>query len=453
MSLHHAPAGGARRHLCAAPPLPKVVRVTCLSRVGAEEALVVPLWSRGDPGDLTVGGLLEMVQQRAVRTRRADLQQLCLRCGAELAGLCAALPGAARLWEGDLLQEVLRASDELLATASADEPGGDLAAAVAGKGRSRSRSARRAARPPRPGAASSVADIQSLISRLHQHPNKAAAPEAPAPRAPQAAQARHGSVLDADTRQVRTEPSLDVDAQQVGKEQRAVFVDASGARHEVWVHLPEKILDPHLEGPLPCAVYFHGIGMEVPLLKSGNTNSEGLRVAREKFIIVSPMVPGVKEKDAYMNTERGDEMVSWISELIATLVHGFGPDGTLRVDPDRLAVTGVSLGGALAYAVGARCHRLLSCAVPVAAYHAPELRAHLAERLAAMPVFCVHSVSQTERTCPIEDELPLWDGIEANGGSLVVKKVHCKHGKTYSHAYEHDAEVWSWILKQRRARP
>ncbi|CAK0817441.1 unnamed protein product, partial [Prorocentrum cordatum] len=137
------------------------------------EALVVPLWGKSDPAALTVGGLLEMVRQRA-RTHRADLQQLCLRCGAELAGASADLPSAARLWEGDLLQDVFRASDELLVTASADEPGGDPAATVACQERSRSRSQRRAARPPRPGAASSVSGSQGVVSRLHQHQNKAA---------------------------------------------------------------------------------------------------------------------------------------------------------------------------------------------------------------------------------------------------------------------------------------
>merc|ERR1712107_124750 len=106
----------------------------------------------------------------------------------------------------------------------------------------------------------------------------------------------------------------------------------------------------------------------------------------------------------------------------------------------------------MGYALGARCAELLSCAAPVAAYHSLRRQEALAIGLAQLPVFCIHSVSATVKTCPIEDELPLWKRIRDIGGDLKVKKVQCKHGKTFSHAYEHDTELWDCILQQRRHR-
>lgn len=178
-----------------------------------------------------------------------------------------------------------------------------------------------------------------------------------------------------------------------------------------------------------------------------------MQVALAEFLLISPVMYGMKHQDAYFDTAHGEDAMLWVRELVWKLgIDGLpDPSGWPRLDRDRLAVTGVSLGGALTYMIGTQCNEVLSCVAPVAGYHSPERCEALAEGLAKLPVFCVHSISHTEKTCPIDQELPLWERIRGIKGSrLEVKEVYCKHGKTFSHAYEIDADVWSWVLQQRR---
>lgn len=239
-----------------------------------------------------------------------------------------------------------------------------------------------------------------------------------------------------------------IDFTVLGREQKAEFVDSQGKRRKVYVFLP-KCEDAPEEG-FPAVVYFHSLGYETPIFESAKVASEGIQVAQKRFVLLSPIVPGIKDKDSHFNTPAGAEAVQWLSELIFTVAAcGLpGPDGRPRVDTSRISTSGVSLGGALTYLTAARCSKVLCGAVPVAGYHFAQYQDALAEGLSRLPLFCVHSSSPTERTCPIENERPLWKKTQSLGGSFELKEVHCKHGKTFSHAYEIDTKVWDWLLKQ-----
>jgi len=238
-----------------------------------------------------------------------------------------------------------------------------------------------------------------------------------------------------------------IDFALLGKEQKATFVDSKGKDHPVFVYLPPG--DTPREG-WPGCVYMHSMAYEAPLMVSCKQESYGMRMARSNFVFVSPITKGVGERDAYLDTAVGENVLAWLSEVVRRLFsRGLpGPDGKLRVNPNALSVTGVSLGGAFTYQLAARCQSMFRCAVPCAAYHAKSEAQRLAEGLSKLAVLCVHSSSPSERTCPISEEYPLWDRIKELGGDFKLKEVHCKHGKTFSHAYEVDIEVWQWILSQ-----
>ena len=241
-----------------------------------------------------------------------------------------------------------------------------------------------------------------------------------------------------------------IDFTAAGCEQRVTFVDTTGKSRNAYVYLPSVSKDAR-EG-WPTVVYIHGLGWESPLIESSRTHTAGMQVLMESCVVVSPII-GLKDRDAYFDTEKGLDAITWVAELVQTLLHGGLEDdwGQQWVDPYRVSVTGVSLGGGVTYVIGSMFGGTLSCVAPIAAYHDSAKRRELAEGLSQLPVYCVHSTSHTERTCPIKDEEELWTAIHNLGGNLQVERVQCKHGKTFNHAYEIGDWLWRWILEQRRS--
>jgi len=219
-----------------------------------------------------------------------------------------------------------------------------------------------------------------------------------------------------------------IDFAAVGREQRVTFVDTNGKIRNAYVYLPSTSSNAR-EG-WPTVVYIHSLGYESPLIESSRTHTTGMQVLTESFVVISPII-GLKDRDAYFDTEKGQDAIMWVADLVRTLLHtGLTDDwGQQWVDPCRVSVTGVSLGGGVTYVIGSMFGGTLCCVAPIAAYHDPAKRRELAEGLSQLPVYCVHSTSHTERTCPIKDEEELWEAINNLGGNLQVERVQCKHGK------------------------
>lgn len=234
------------------------------------------------------------------------------------------------------------------------------------------------------------------------------------------------------------------------REQRVEFEDSEGVQHTVGFYLPDKIKDSP-EG-LPAVIYIHSLGHCAAMMETGKSGKPGIKSLREECVVISPLLGGFKDGDAYFDSPLGSKAFTWLLELVSFVAGGVpGADGYPVVNPDRLCLTGFSLGGAATLLLGAQCHDVLSCVVPVASYHRAMKRRTLLDQLSRLPVFIVHSASNKETTCPIAKELPLWNGIRERGGDITIKEVTSKHGQTFDKAYEVDTDVIDWVLKQRRS--
>jgi len=221
------------------------------------------------------------------------------------------------------------------------------------------------------------------------------------------------------------------------------FVDMKGNARKVYVYLPSA--STNVREGWPTVVYNH---CESPLIASSRTHTEGMQVLMKRFVVSSPIVGLKSSKDVYFNTEKGQDAITWVADLVQTLLRwGLKDDrGQQWVDRDFVSITGMSLGGGVTYIIGSMFGSTLCCVAPVAAYHDSAKRMELAEGLSQLPVCCVHS--PTDKTCPIKVEQELWEAIQNRGGNLQVKPVQCKHGRTFIHAYEIEDLLWRWILEQ-----
>jgi predicted peptidase len=147
--------------------------------------------------------------------------------------------------------------------------------------------------------------------------------------------------------------------------------------------------DPHMKYPL--VIFLHGSG------ERGNDNNAQLQwgvmnFATDQNMMLHPavvIVPQCPEKISWSNFARGDELKlnaepSKPMALVIGLIRKFIKDG--QVDPNRIYITGLSMGGYGTYDAIERYPDLFAAAVPVCGGG----DASLASKIANIPIWIFH---------------------------------------------------------------
>lgn len=125
------------------------------------------------------------------------------------------------------------------------------------------------------------------------------------------------------------------------------------------------------------------------------------------------------------------------------------------LDPDRIYLTGLSLGGAGCWHLGARSAGQFAAIVPVCGFAelGPSTGAaeRLARRLTDVPIWCFHGALDT--SVPPEKSREMVSAIRSAGGDVRYTEYPQGGHVIWDVAYNEPA-LWSWVLAQRRgARP
>ena len=123
-----------------------------------------------------------------------------------------------------------------------------------------------------------------------------------------------------------------------------------------------------------------------------------------------------------------------------------------RLDPERLYVTGLSLGGAGTWFFAARFPRQVAAIAPICGFLELQQPTGLAEKLAPhlvdVPTWCFHGAR--DQNVPVERSRELIDAIRrAGGGPRYTEFADGEHG-VWDRVYR-DPAFWQWLLAQRRA--
>jgi len=155
---------------------------------------------------------------------------------------------------------------------------------------------------------------------------------------------------------------------------REVSVD--GTSHRVAVRVPEDY-DP--ARPWPLVVFLHGSGEcgtdGLRQTKVGLGPAVAARPGRWPCLVLMPQKPS--------DTEEWEEHEDLVLTAIADA------QATWNIDPDRIALTGLSQGGHGTWLIGARHPELFSCLAPVCGYG--QVRT-VAPRVAALEVWAFHGL-------------------------------------------------------------
>lgn len=124
------------------------------------------------------------------------------------------------------------------------------------------------------------------------------------------------------------------------------------------------------------------------------------------------------------------------------------------LDPDRLYLTGLSLGGQGAWNLAARLPDRFAAVVPVCGFAElgppTGLATRLAEHLTKVPIWCFHG--DEDKAVPVEKGREMVEAVREAGGNIQYTEVKGGTHNVWDRAYG-DRELWRWLFAQKRGAP
>jgi predicted peptidase len=125
-----------------------------------------------------------------------------------------------------------------------------------------------------------------------------------------------------------------------------------------------------------------------------------------------------------------------------------------RVDPQRVYLTGLSLGGQGTWIIGAEFADKFAALVPICGFaeyqESTGLAAKLAGKLTKMPIWVFHG--DADPAVPVAKSREMVEEIRKAGGEVKYTEYPGEGHNVWDKAYD-DHALWEWLFAQRRANP
>jgi predicted peptidase len=197
-------------------------------------------------------------------------------------------------------------------------------------------------------------------------------------------------------------------------------------RYEYLLSLPA---DYQKQEKWPLVLFLHGSGECGSDIQKVKANGPP-KFADEKpypFILVSPQAPEDR----------------WDIPSLNALVDGLLKE--LKVDPDRVYVTGLSLGGGATWHLIASAPEKFAAAAPVCGWNP---KAKTAEKIKNIPLWVFHG--DKDKAVPLSHSQRMVDALKPLNAAEVKFTVYPGVGHDcWNQAYA-EPELWNWLLAQKR---
>lgn len=207
-------------------------------------------------------------------------------------------------------------------------------------------------------------------------------------------------------------------------------VRSGSTSHNYSIFIPAQY-DP--DSSYPAIVFLHGLGEGGTDGVKCTTVGLGPAIARRAqsfpFIAIFPQVRG---------DWKAAQKQRLVMDVIADVKRNFA------VDPDRVALTGLSVGGEATWRIGAAHPEAFSALVPLCAYAAYDA----ADTLAAsgVAIWCFHN--RGDPLVPSGGSKEMARRINRAGGNVRYTEFGSLGHNCWNRAY--DDELFDWLLQQRR---
>jgi len=204
------------------------------------------------------------------------------------------------------------------------------------------------------------------------------------------------------------------------------------ARVKYWLYLP-----PGYPGRdrWPLILFLHGAGERGDDLDRVKIHGPPKRIDTENasfpFVIVSPQCPA----EGWWSD---DDQIERLDALLEQVVSRY------EIDPGRLYVTGLSMGGYGTWALAARYPRRFAAIAPICGGGDPTE----AERLARLPAWVFHGAE--DPVVPLETSQEMVDALREAGGTVTFTVYPEARHDSWTETYSNPA-LYEWFLLHRRS--
>ena len=207
-------------------------------------------------------------------------------------------------------------------------------------------------------------------------------------------------------------------------------IDLNGETYRYAVYVPPDYSPRH---PWPAVLFLHGAG------ERGDDGEKQTTVGIGKAIREHPeRFPCL----VIMPQSRPD--VRWDAPMQALALAALDAAQTeYNIDPRRIVLTGLSLGGYGTWAIGAQHPDRFCALLPICGGGDPAA----APALARLPIWCFHG--DADPVVSVEESRKMVAAVRAAGGNVRYRELPGVTHNSWDPAYG-DPEVIAWMLQQRR---
>lgn len=197
---------------------------------------------------------------------------------------------------------------------------------------------------------------------------------------------------------------------------------------QYWLYLPPEY-EQSLEQRWPLVLFLHGAGERGDDLERVNIHGPAKRInagTNFPFILVAPQCP----EEQWWDTDTLVALLDTVTE-------------SLRVDPDRVYVTGLSMGGFGTWNLAARQPERFAAIVPICGGG----RTADAPRLANLAIWAFHG--EQDDVVPPEQSRKIVEAVNAAGGHATLTIYPDANHDSWTRTYD-NPKLYEWMLAQRR---
>jgi len=211
----------------------------------------------------------------------------------------------------------------------------------------------------------------------------------------------------------------------------AVAAKTDNLNDKFWLYFPERYAES--KEKLPLIIYLHGSsrrGREVEQVKANGLPP----VLDDKddfdFIVASPQALA---KYPWQQCWRPHDLILLLDHLLENY----------RIDPTRVYLTGLSMGGYGTWACIAEHSDRFAAAVPICGGGDPKW----GKQIGDLPVWAFHG--EADNIVPVRRSIEMVDAVNAAGGKARLTKYPDVGHDSFTQTYA-NPEVFQWMLKQVR---